>query len=179
VTHYVPPARIRVIAVALIEHPSSGALFVAEFADRDGRVFHRPCGGGVEFGETAAQALQREFDEEFGAAMEVGDRVAALESIFEFNGAPCHEIVLVHRARFLDPAFHEDRRYPVRAAPHDTGVWRPLNGADGIPLYPVGMAALLSGSQVLSRPGPPSPFSRVARTARRGPGTSRLLDGRC
>lgn len=144
-THYVPPARIRVIVVALIEHPWSGALFVAEFADRDGRVFHRPCGGGVEFGETASVALEREFAEEFGAALEVGERVAALENIFEFNGAPGHEIVLVHRARFVDPAFHEDRRFPVRDAPTDTGVWRPRTGADGIPLYPEGLADLLSG----------------------------------
>ena len=32
---------------------------------------YRPPGGGVEFGETAAEAVQREFTEELGFAIEI------------------------------------------------------------------------------------------------------------
>lgn len=124
------------VTLALIEHPDRPAIFVAEFADRDGRVFHRPCGGGVEFGEPAARALVREFDEEFGTRIEVGEQVAAVENLFTFNGQPGHEYLIVFRACFTDDAFLQDRVFPVLDAETDVGVWRSLTAPPDVPLYP-------------------------------------------
>lgn len=150
-TDYRPPSRIRVVVVALILHPDRPAIFVGEFADRAGHVQHRPCGGGIEFGETAGEALHREFVEEFDTVVDVGPRLAVWENIFTFNDTPGHEWVVIHEARFRDERYLEDGRWPVRDAPTDVGVWRPLAGVHGIPLYPVGLMTLVrrapSGAQ--------------------------------
>ena len=81
----------RVCALAVIRHAHTGALFVNEFVDpADGVTFHRPCGGGVDWGETAADAVVREFGEEFGLAIEVGRRIAVIENIFTYAARPGH-----------------------------------------------------------------------------------------
>ena len=141
---YRPPAGIRVVVVALIVRPRRPALFVSEFSDRTGQRLHRPCGGGIEFGETSAVALRREFAEEFATQIEVGPRLAVWENIFAFNDAPGQEWIAVHEASFCDERFLTDGRWPVRDAPTDIGVWRPLTGAHGIPLYPEGLLDLVT-----------------------------------
>ncbi len=96
--------------------------------------------------------MQREFAEELGAAIEVRERVGTLEDLSEFNGAAGHEIVLVHRASFRDLAFLEYRRFPLLDVDTETGVWRPLTSATGIPLYPVGLTDLLLCSDAGTSP---------------------------
>lgn len=139
---YRPPARPRVVVVGLVRHPTRAAVLVSEFAEASGALHHRPVGGGIEFGETSAQALHREFAEELAVEVEVGPRLAVIESLFTFNGAPGHEWVVVHAARLLDDAYLADGRWVVRDAPTDIAVWRPLTGARGIPLHPPGFAEL-------------------------------------
>ncbi|QFG69420.1 NUDIX domain-containing protein [Ornithinimicrobium pratense] len=150
---YVPPAHIRVLAVALVRHPRTGAHLMSEFVDQSrGAVFHRPPGGGIEFGETAQGALRREMLEEFATEVEVGERLAVIENLFTFNGAPGHEWVVVHAARLCDDRLLGEGPFPVLDAPTDVGVWRPPGGA-GLPtLVPPGVAALLDpGTASLSR----------------------------
>ena len=48
--------------------------------------FFRLPGGGIEFGETAEQTLQREFAEEFGVEIKVGRRLGVAENIFVTEG---------------------------------------------------------------------------------------------
>lgn len=52
-------------------------------------------GGHVEPGETAAQALAREFAEETGLRVGVGGFLFALENLFEQRSKPRHEYTLV------------------------------------------------------------------------------------
>lgn len=142
---YAPPGRIRVLALALIRHPRTGAHLMTEFVDpgRDGLVIHRPPGGGIEFGETAQEALRREMLEEFAAEVEVGPRLAVLENLFTFNGVPGHEWVAVHEARLLDDRLLGEGPFRVLDAPTDVAVWRPLRG-EGLPtLVPPELGELL------------------------------------
>lgn len=134
----------RAIVIAAITHPHTGALFVAETRWDRTPIFHRPPGGGIEFGETAAEALRREMREEFDAQIEVGPRIAVLENIFDIAGEPGHEIVIVLRAAFLDQRFLVDVEYPVLDSAVDFGLWRPCDLPHSVvPLYPDGMPEVL------------------------------------
>ena len=58
--------------------------------------FYRIPGGGVEFGETAAEAIQREFIEEFELYVNVGELAIANESLLEYDGAKRHNVNLLY-----------------------------------------------------------------------------------
>ena len=142
-------AHIRVIAIGIFMHEAR--MLVLEGRDPyDGRVFYRPLGGGVEFGERGSEALARELHEELGTEIVEATYVGTLENIFTYNSEPHHEIVLVYRARFVDAhvydvrsaAFHEHDGTPFLA------LWRSLDAfrRGGPPLYPDGLLAMLTGA---------------------------------
>lgn len=135
----------RAIAIALIEHPVTGSLFVCETRWSHRPWFHRPAGGGIEMGERGEQALVREFREEFEADIEVFERVAVLENIFTERGEVGHEIVLTYRAAFRDEAFlDESGEWPVLDSEVDYGLWRPADlPLEQRMLYPDGLPELL------------------------------------
>ena len=58
-----------------------------------GKLFHRPLGGHVEFGECALDTVHREFREEIGQALTAVALAGVLENIFERGDATQHEIV--------------------------------------------------------------------------------------
>ncbi|MCB2177671.1 MAG: NUDIX domain-containing protein [Actinomycetales bacterium] len=134
----------RALAVAVIRHPVTGAIFVDEESEpAAGRTYHRASGGGIEFGEHAAQTLVREFAEEYGLEIVVGGKLGVLENLFVLDGEPGHEIVVVHEARFADPEDYDRVPIPCRDAPH-IGTWRPREGSP-YPLYPDGLETLAFG----------------------------------
>ena len=101
---------IRNIAICLIEHEDK--LFVAEGRDEvKGETFYRPLGGGIEFGELAADTAIREFQEELGAEIEIESYVHTFENLFTFNGEIGHQIVILLSARFVDQRFYTDKDY--------------------------------------------------------------------
>lgn len=69
-TTWRPPSHIRVKALGL--HWRAGKLLAAEVRTDSGRIKGvRPLGGSVEFGETAKEAVIREFKEELGVDVSV------------------------------------------------------------------------------------------------------------
>jgi len=111
------------------------------------QTFYRPLGGGIEFGEQAAETVVRELREEIGAEMINPRYLGALENLFIYNGKPGHEIVLVFAGELTDPALYERETW----VGHEDGgeefivVWKPLAdfAAGQAPLYPDGLLPLL------------------------------------
>ncbi|WP_295102205.1 NUDIX hydrolase [uncultured Microbacterium sp.] len=117
---------IRNIAVGL--PVKDGHLLALEGHDASrGLDFLRAIGGGIEFGETAAEALGREFMEELGVTLEGAEPLGVFENIFTYEGAPGHEIAHVFAVTSaeldavpLDAELHIlDEGSPVRWVPID------------------------------------------------------------
>jgi len=150
------PMRIGVLAAA---EPSPGTTarrirpIVIGVALRDDRIlavegydpikgerFYRSPGGGLEFGETSAEALRREFREELDAKITEIGYLGALENVFTFDGEPGLEIVVVHRVTLAgDARFGADTVTGAESDGSDfTACWLPLaevrSGAER--LYP-------------------------------------------
>jgi 8-oxo-dGTP pyrophosphatase MutT (NUDIX family) len=140
------PQRIRPLALCVFRH--AGRILAFEGYDPLKRQhFYRPLGGGIEFGEYAAQAITREIREELRAEVANVRYLGTLENIFTFDGKPGHEIVMIFDGEFVDPSFYdvpsidgaEDNGAPFHAA------WHPLEDyrSGNPPLYPDGLYDLL------------------------------------
>ncbi|HEY9728343.1 MAG TPA: NUDIX hydrolase [Chroococcales cyanobacterium] len=100
------PNQIRVLALGLIR--DGDRTFVAEGYDSvKQQTFYRALGGGVDFGESSCNALQREFQEEIQAELTKIRYLGCLENIFTYNGQPYHEILQVYQCDFVDPTFYQ------------------------------------------------------------------------
>ena len=98
--------RIRALALCLFSH--RGRILVNEAHDPVKEfTYCRPIGGGIEFGERAADAIKREILEELGASIQNVRYVGTLENIFMYLGRPEHEIVLVFDGEFQDKGMYE------------------------------------------------------------------------
>ena len=60
-------------------------------------------GGHVSFGEINAQTLVREFKEEIGADIVVGDLKWVAEVFFPWGDKPCHQICLYYMVEITNP----------------------------------------------------------------------------
>jgi len=97
---------IRVLALGVIR--DGDRVFISEGYDSaKQQTFYRALGGGVDFGETSRDALQREFQEEIQAELTNIQYLGCLENLFTFNGKPGHEILQVYKADFIDPKFYQ------------------------------------------------------------------------
>ena len=102
--------KIRVLALGLIRDQNN-RIFLSEGYDPVKKdKFYRAMGGGVEFGETSTEALQREFQEEIQAEITNIRYLACLENIFTFQGKPGHEIIQLYECDFVHPKFYQQEK---------------------------------------------------------------------
>ena len=111
-------------------------------------VFYRGLGGEVEFGESAVDALVREFHEELGSAVEIRAHLGTVENRFTLQGEPGHEVIIEYLVQFA--AGQEPTGFaPIEAKEGGyafTAKWLPLAEVlAGVHLvYPEGVAERLA-----------------------------------
>lgn len=97
---------IRVLALGIILR--GDRVFISEGYDPvKQQTFYRAMGGGVDFGETSIEALQREFQEEIQAELTNIKYLGCMENLFTFNGKSGHEILFVYECDFVDSKFYQ------------------------------------------------------------------------
>lgn len=97
---------IRVLALGIIR--DGDRIFISQGYDPvKQQTFYRAMGGGVDFGETSFEALQREFQEEIQADLTNIRYLGCLENLFTFNGKQGHEILQVYQCDFADSKFYQ------------------------------------------------------------------------
>jgi ADP-ribose pyrophosphatase YjhB (NUDIX family) len=149
-----PPQRVRAIAVALV-YRGADVLVMAVKDDAGSVKGWRPLGGTIEFGESAEEAVAREFLEEIGAPIRRIRQLCVLESIYLHEGARGHEIVFAFEAELADPDS------AVRSSFLDGGVtndvaWRRVSGfVEGVErLFPERLVGYLSAPRTELRDFP-------------------------
>jgi ADP-ribose pyrophosphatase YjhB (NUDIX family) len=152
----VPQSFIRPIAIAIIR--KGDQILVGEHHDglKD-KLFYRPLGGGVEFGEYGRDTLIREMKEEVNAEINVLEYLGTIENIFVFEGIMGHEIVQVYAAEFVDPRMYEQ---PTMIGVEDNEatfnvVWKSLESfqkENAPPLYPVKLLDLINVEKTVEYP---------------------------
>jgi ADP-ribose pyrophosphatase YjhB (NUDIX family) len=140
-----PAGAIRLIAAAVIRAGDRSLVWYDRNPDT-GEVVAVPLAGGVEFGETGEQAIRRELLEEIGAEAARVSYLGTLEDVFEWNGAPRHEVALAFDVELADRSLYQRARLDVV---EDDGAsyiaeWRPLaDFRDGMRLVPTGLLDLV------------------------------------
>ncbi len=109
-------------------------------------IFHRPVGGGIDFGEASREAVIREVWEELEVTIETPVLLGVLENIFVYEGKAQHEIVFVYDAVFADRSLYD--RPILNGMEGDTpfdAIWLSKQQVQmGAKLYPLGLQALLN-----------------------------------
>jgi 8-oxo-dGTP pyrophosphatase MutT (NUDIX family) len=146
--------QIRPVAIGIIRRGGSSVpedrilVFESREHDAQGRIYYRPLGGSIEFGEYGHQAVARELREEISAQVENVRYLGLCENLFQSpSGDRAHEIVLVYEADLVDKTLYEKKEM---VAVEDSGavfrvLWKPLSffQRSGAPLYPDGLLEML------------------------------------
>ena len=105
-------------------------------------------GGHVEFGETNVQTLIREFKEEIGVDISVGDLKWVAEIFFPWGNKPCHQICLYYivditsnniqlEGMFIGKEKIEGRKFDLEFH------WIPMSDLNNIDVYPTNVVELM------------------------------------
>lgn len=142
-------ARFQMRAVAIIRRNDHILMHRAT----DEQFWSLP-GGRIEFGETAAETLERELLEELGCASRPGDLRFLVENLFVYEGRAVHEIGCYFEADLLDdfPFVTDDICYrTVDGASELEFRWVP-DAAEGYRAFPL-MPPMLASQLLDPTPG--------------------------
>jgi hypothetical protein len=139
-----PRQYVRPLAIGVIRR--GDAVLLEAVHDDDGSTKGwRPPGGQIEFGESAADALRREIDEELGESVTDPVLLGIFENLYQHHGVQGHEVVFVFETGFAEPAVYErdDFRYTEKGITYHPQWVRIAELQEGDrPLYPAGLLAL-------------------------------------
>lgn len=105
-------------------------------------------GGHAAFGETNAETLIREFREEIGADIRVGELKWVAEVFFPWGSKPCHQICLYYMVEITDDTTPREGiflgREQMEGRKFDLEFhWVPLEEAKDYEIYPIQCRELL------------------------------------
>ena len=105
-------------------------------------------GGHVSFGETNAQTLIREFKEEIGADISVGDLKWVAEVFFPWGAKPCHQICLYYLVEIQNPELLEKEVFTGKEHLEGRNFdlefhWVPMDRVGELEVYPTNTQELL------------------------------------
>ncbi|RKN84004.1 NUDIX domain-containing protein [Paenibacillus ginsengarvi] len=126
-------------AEAIIVRRDGAAVLVQ--CDRD-ETFYRFPGGSVEFGETAAEAINRELIEEFELRADIGPLACLNESITQYDGKQRHDCTVLHWGTVDDSRTQDGLQHSER--PDIQLVWRTMEQLRKKPVYPEGILDFLT-----------------------------------
>ncbi len=111
--------------------------------------FYRPLGGGIEFGESSIDTICRELMEELNVEVDRGSLkyLGTLENIFEFNGIPGHEIIMIYDGALKNSGLYEQTAIVGKEADEEIqAVWKSIDdfGVGKSILYPTGLLSLVT-----------------------------------
>lgn len=106
-------------------------------------------GGHVEFGETNAETLVREFKEEIGVDISVGELKWVAEVFFPWGSKPCHQICLYYMVDIQTPEIPGEGIFPAKEHMEGRSFdlefhWVPVAQVRELELYPTNARELLS-----------------------------------
>lgn len=138
---------IRPIALCICR--DGDRVLVQPLLDRvTGERFYRVIGGGLEFGERAADALRREWREELGIELPEPSFVGIIENVFTYQARRYHEVVFVFSAPTPEPLRGAGPFELVEAdGTRHHAVWVTMAELESgpMPLYPAGVLDLVRG----------------------------------
>jgi ADP-ribose pyrophosphatase YjhB (NUDIX family) len=105
-----PPQTIRAISIAVV-YRGAEVLVMAVKDDSGALKGWRPLGGAIEFGESAREAVLREFVEETGHTIRCVKQLCVLENRYSHEATTGHEIVFVFLAEFVEFAGYATGAY--------------------------------------------------------------------
>lgn len=141
-----PKKFVRAVAIG-IAVADEKLLVMPVYDDQNMLKGWRPPGGSIEFGETANEALVREFHEEFGLGVITSGNPQFLESIYDHEGQTGHEIVIAYRLKMtpelasVTSLLEGDSHYAID--------WQPMSEIllSGM-LFPAGLANTISAGKL-------------------------------
>ena len=122
-----------------------GKILLQKPEDDDGYALP---GGHIEFGETNAEALAREFMEEIGAQVKVSELKWVAENFFPWGEKRCHQICNYYLCDIISDNIPSEGKFLAKESLEGRPLqlwfyWVPLDELDGITVYPTNCNELL------------------------------------